>query len=113
LPSEISVQVPPNLSPVRELLDCGIDDLGGVSPVTDDHINPDYAWPAIEELQTIANEAGVPLIERLPVYERYLPNDQSPNKWVSKEIMDVISGDSEVESRYQKVRSQDPIIDGA
>src|SRR5699024_1858791 len=41
LPEEISVQVPPNLAPVREVLDCGVDDLGGVSPVTADHINPE------------------------------------------------------------------------
>ncbi|PSQ59048.1 MAG: 7,8-didemethyl-8-hydroxy-5-deazariboflavin synthase subunit CofG [Halobacteriales archaeon SW_9_67_25] len=73
LPAEVSVQVPPNLAPAREILDCGIDDLGGVSPVTDDHINPDYAWPALETLQEIADHAGVPLHERLPVYERYLP----------------------------------------
>jgi FO synthase subunit 1 len=69
------VQVPPNLAPAREVVDCGIDDLGGVSPVTDDHINPDYAWPALETLREIADYAGVPLRERLPVYERYLPAD--------------------------------------
>ena len=75
LPEEISVQVPPNLTPARELLDCGIDDLGGVSPVTDDYINPDYDWPALRELGDIADEAGVPLYERLPTYDRYLPAD--------------------------------------
>ena len=73
LPEAVSVQVPPNLSPTRELLDCGVDDLGGVSPVTDDYINPDYAWPALEELRSIAAEADRPLFERLPVYDRYLP----------------------------------------
>ncbi len=73
LPDDISVQVPPNLAPVRELLDCGIDDLGGVSPITDDYINPSYAWPAVEELREIAASADVPLSERLPVYDRYLP----------------------------------------
>jgi FO synthase subunit 1 len=75
LPPEVSVQVPPNLAPAREVIDCGIDDLGGVSPVTDDHINPDYAWPALETLRDIADYGGVPLRERLPVYERYLPAD--------------------------------------
>ena len=73
LPSEVSVQVPPNLSPTRELLDCGVDDLGGVSPVTDDYINPDYEWPDLRELRSIADTAGVPLHERLPVYDRYVP----------------------------------------
>jgi FO synthase subunit 1 len=73
LPSAVSVQVPPNLARAGELVDCGIDDLGGVSPVTDDYINPDYEWPALSELRAVADAAGVPLHERLPVYERYLP----------------------------------------
>jgi FO synthase subunit 1 len=74
LPEEVSVQVPPNLSPARELLDCGVDDLGGVSPVTEDYINPEYEWPALRELRDIAEGAGVPLYERLPTYDRYLPD---------------------------------------
>ena len=75
LPETVSVQVPHNLSPTRELLDCGVDDLGGVSPVTDDYVNPEYAWPALSELESIAEAAGVPLRERLPVYDRYLPEE--------------------------------------
>ena len=75
LPEEVSLQVPPNLAPAGEVVDCGIDDLGGVSPVTDDHINPDYAWPGLDVLRDIADDADVPLHERLPVYERYLPGD--------------------------------------
>ncbi len=85
LPEEVSVQVPPNLAPARDLLDCGIDDLGGVSPITDDHINPDYAWPALRELEGIAAEAGVPLEERLPVYDRYV--DET---WISERVRRVI-----------------------
>ncbi|MFW6436973.1 MAG: 7,8-didemethyl-8-hydroxy-5-deazariboflavin synthase subunit CofG [Halococcoides sp.] len=72
LPPEVSVQVPPNLLPVEELLDCGVDDLGGVSPVTDDHVNPDHPWPAVDRLESIAASAGVPLRERLPVHDRYV-----------------------------------------
>lgn len=68
------MQVPPNLSAAADLVACGVDDLGGVSPVTDDYVNPDYEWPALRELADIADEAGVPLRERLPVYERFLPN---------------------------------------
>ncbi|POG55622.1 7,8-didemethyl-8-hydroxy-5-deazariboflavin synthase subunit CofG [Haloferax marisrubri] len=74
LPEEVSVQVPPNLSAAADLVPCGVDDLGGVSPVTDDYVNPDYEWPALRELVDIADEAGVPLRERLPVYERFLPD---------------------------------------
>ncbi|MFC6837681.1 7,8-didemethyl-8-hydroxy-5-deazariboflavin synthase subunit CofG [Halomarina ordinaria] len=97
LPEEVSVQVPPNLAPVRDLLDCGIDDLGGVSPVTDDYINPDYAWPALRELEAIAEEAGVPLRERLPVHERFVPG------WLSPAILDALEGEDEAGARYRAV----------
>ncbi|QSG04904.1 7,8-didemethyl-8-hydroxy-5-deazariboflavin synthase subunit CofG [Halapricum desulfuricans] len=80
LPNEVSVQSPPNLAPVEDLLDCGVDDLGGVSPVTDDHINPEHAWPAVDRLEELAEEAGVPLSERLPVYDRYLEAGWCPDR---------------------------------
>jgi len=102
LPEEVSVQVPPNLAPARELLDCGVDDLGGVSPITDDHINPEYAWPALRELEDVAAEAGVPLRERLPVYERYL---EEP--WVSDRVLDAIGADDEAGARYRGVLGAD------
>ncbi|KZN25531.1 7,8-didemethyl-8-hydroxy-5-deazariboflavin synthase subunit CofG [Haladaptatus sp. R4] len=98
LPDEISVQVPPNLSPTRELLDCGVDDLGGVSPVTDDYINPDYEWPALRELEDIAESAGVPLHERLPVYERYVADD-----WISNRIRTEIDANTDAGRRYRDV----------
>jgi len=113
LPEAVSVQVPPNLSPTRELLDCGVDDLGGVSPVTDDHINPDYEWPALRELEDIADEAGVPLHERLPVYRRYLPDEvergadagdsATGTEWVSETILRAIRADDEAGARYRRV----------
>lgn len=106
LPEDVSVQSPPNLAPVRELIECGIDDLGGVSPVTDDHINPDHAWPAVRELEDIAASAGVPLVERLPVYERYLPETgRTGNEWISDRIMAAISADDEAAERFQAVRN--------
>jgi FO synthase subunit 1 len=98
LPDDVSVQSPPNLAPVRDLLDCGIDDLGGVSPVTDDHVNPDYAWPALRELEDVADETGVPLRERLPVYERYLDDG-----WVSDRIRREIDADTAAGARYRSV----------
>jgi FO synthase subunit 1 len=122
LPDSVSLQVPPNLAPVRELVDCGIDDLGGVSPVTDDHINPDYAWPAVAELDAIATEAGLPLRERLPVYERYLPADlrhdsfdgqpaappENDESWVSGRIQQAIRATDEAGRRYRAVLDRDP-----
>ena len=98
LPDDVSVQAPPNLAPVRDLLDCGVDDLGGVSPVTDDHINPDYAWPAVRELEAIAEEAGVPLRERLPVHERYVEEG-----WLSPRIEAAIRDDGEAGERSRAV----------
>ncbi|MCU4924543.1 7,8-didemethyl-8-hydroxy-5-deazariboflavin synthase subunit CofG [Halobacteria archaeon AArc-dxtr1] len=116
LPPEISVQVPPNLAPARELIDCGVDDLGGVSPVTDDHINPDYAWPALEELEEIADAADVPLRERLPTYERFFPADlrtdafdgplapgADDGAWLSPTIHEAIAADGEAGRRYRRV----------
>jgi FO synthase subunit 1 len=99
LPPEVSIQSPPNLAPVRELLDCGIDDLGGVSPVTDDHINPEHAWPALEELRDIAAEAGVPLSERLPVHDRYLD-------WCSDRIGAAIEAETPDGERLRAVRDR-------
>ncbi|ELZ15263.1 FO synthase subunit 1 [Haloterrigena salina JCM 13891] len=126
LPEEISVQVPPNLAPAKELIDCGVDDLGGVSPVTDDHINPEYEWPALRELEEIADSAELPLGERLPVYERFLPEDlrtdgfdgvaadgtvgatgrRDPNadrEWISPTIRKALEGDGEAGRRYRTV----------
>ncbi|PSQ17654.1 7,8-didemethyl-8-hydroxy-5-deazariboflavin synthase subunit CofG [Halobacteriales archaeon QS_8_69_26] len=117
LPDSVSLQVPPNLAPAREVVDCGIDDLGGVSPVTDDHINPDYAWPALRELEDIADHAGVPLRERLPVYERYLPADRRGDdfdgdpappprdggEWVPERIREAIRADDDAGRRYRAV----------
>ena len=96
LPDEVSVQVPPNLAPVRDLLDCGIDDLGGVSPVTDDHVNPEDAWPSLRELEDVAASAGVPLQERLPVYDRYLDDE-----WVSDRILAAIDGGGPPRTDYR------------
>ncbi|AXG11406.1 7,8-didemethyl-8-hydroxy-5-deazariboflavin synthase subunit CofG [Haloplanus rubicundus] len=110
LPPEVSVQVPPNLSPTRELLDCGVDDLGGVSPVTDDYINPDYAWPALDELESLASEAGVPLRERLPTHERYLPAafrradvESTPGTWLRPKIREALDADDDAGRRYRAV----------
>ena len=75
LPDDVEVQVPPNLSPVEDLLDCGVGDLGGVSPVTDDHINPEHEWPELRRLEDLADDADREVVERLPVYERYVRED--------------------------------------
>ncbi|MFB6080151.1 MAG: 7,8-didemethyl-8-hydroxy-5-deazariboflavin synthase subunit CofG, partial [Haloferacaceae archaeon] len=120
LPEEVSVQVPPNLSPTRELLDCGVDDLGGVSPVTDDYVNPDYAWPALGELVDLAADAGVPLRERLPVHDRYLPAPLRPDgvttpvgdasAWLGGPVREALAADDVHGARFRAVaRGEAPL----
>jgi FO synthase subunit 1 len=70
LPRDIAIQIPPNLIDATSLIACGVDDLGGVSPLTIDYVNPEHPWPAFEELQTIAGEAE--LKERLCIYPQYI-----------------------------------------
>jgi 7,8-didemethyl-8-hydroxy-5-deazariboflavin synthase CofG subunit len=71
---EIEVQAPPNLASglVEALLGAGLSDWGGVSPVTVDFINPEAPWPTLAELRRRTEAAGQRLVERLPIYPRYL-----------------------------------------
>ena len=70
LPDDVHVQAPPNLSPgvYEKLIDAGIDDWGGVSPVTPDHVNPEAPWPQLDALARRTAEMGKILVARLPVY---------------------------------------------
>jgi len=70
----LSVQAPPNLQEpgYGRLIEAGIDDWGGVSPVTPDHVNPERPWPALEALATESAKHGKVLTERLAVYPRYV-----------------------------------------
>ena len=73
LPEDVHVQCPPNLSydEFPRLLDAGIDDWGGISPVTVDHVNPEAPWPEIERLSLATQAAGLELAPRLAVYPEY------------------------------------------
>ena len=77
LDDEVSVQAPPNLNGERllELLDAGIDDWGGISPVTQDHVNPEAPWPEIALLEEVCAAYGRPLVERLTIYPRFVATD--------------------------------------
>src|SRR5829696_667043 len=74
LPEDVAVQAPPNLAydDFPRLLDAGIDDWGGVSPVTIDHVNPEAPWPERERLAPATRSRGLSLVPRLPVYPAYL-----------------------------------------
>ncbi len=71
---DMNVQCPPNLSydDFPRLLEAGINDWGGVSPVTIDHVNPEAPWPEVERLAAATRVAGLELVPRLPVYPEYL-----------------------------------------
>ncbi len=80
LPREVHVQAPPNLSDdLGPLLDAGIDDWGGVSPVTADHVNPERAWPALDVLREATEAAGHTLAPRLTVYPSFALD---PERWL-------------------------------
>ncbi len=68
------VQAPPNLAfdDFPELLDAGIDDWGGVSPVTIDHVNPEAPWPDLDRLRTCTEAKGFALVARLPLYPEHV-----------------------------------------
>jgi FO synthase len=84
LPAEVHVQAPPNLSPgtYHNLIGAGIDDWGGVSPVTIDHVNPEAPWPELDALARHTAEKDKILIARLPVYPAWL-NDT----WIDTKVM--------------------------
>jgi len=70
LPEDVAVQVAPNLADAGVLVGCGANDLGGVSPVTIDYVNPEHPWPAIDRLVEVAGSAV--LRERLCIYPQYI-----------------------------------------
>lgn len=74
LGADMNVQAPPNLSPEghRLLLRAGLNDWGGISPVTRDYINPEAPWPHVEALARTCSDEGFTLAERLAVYEEYV-----------------------------------------
>ncbi|MFO1349581.1 MAG: 5-amino-6-(D-ribitylamino)uracil--L-tyrosine 4-hydroxyphenyl transferase CofH [Gammaproteobacteria bacterium] len=72
----MNIQAPPNLTPAEypQLIAAGINDWGGVSPLTPDYVNPEAPWPQIEALRRRTAEAGKTLVERLAVYPAYALN---------------------------------------
>jgi len=71
---DMNVQVPPNLNPdiFGRYIDAGINDWGGISPVTIDHVNPEFPWPSIESVQKTTEGKGFRLRARLPIYPEFL-----------------------------------------
>jgi 7,8-didemethyl-8-hydroxy-5-deazariboflavin synthase CofH subunit/7,8-didemethyl-8-hydroxy-5-deazariboflavin synthase CofG subunit len=84
LPAEIHLQAPPNLSDdLAPLMASGIDDWGGVSPVTADHVNPERAWPALGILRSATEAAGLILAPRLTLYPEFA---LEPDRWLAQPL---------------------------
>ena len=100
LGSEMSIQAPPNLSDGgAELIAAGINDWGGVSPVTPDHVNPEAPWPHLDQLAQDTAGCGKILVERLGVYPSYAhQSDVWLAKRLRKPVLDLIDGDGLVRS---------------
>src|SRR5262245_64601151 len=90
LDPEVSVQAPPNLSPAdhRLLLAAGINDWGGISPLTRDYVNPEAPWPHVAALAATCQAEGFLLTERLPVYPAFATDPQ----WVAPELRMRVGG---------------------
>ncbi|MBV9377513.1 MAG: bifunctional FO biosynthesis protein CofGH, partial [Alphaproteobacteria bacterium] len=86
---EMNIQAPPNLNPgaLAEMIAAGINDWGGVSPVTPDHVNPERPWPALDRLATETAAAGKLLVERLAIYPAYAGE---PTRWLDPALRPVV-----------------------
>ena len=81
----MSIQAPPNLMPdaIEAMVAAGINDWGGVSPVTPDHVNPEAPWPTLDRLAALTAAAGKTLVERLAIYPEYALD---PRRWLDPKL---------------------------
>jgi len=84
--AEMNIQAPPNLVPesLEPIIEAGINDLGGISPLTPDYVNPEAPWPHLEQLSTQLAAAGRHLQQRLTVYPAYVRDAQT---WVDSAVL--------------------------
>jgi len=120
LPPEIHLQAPPNLSDdFGVLLDAGIDDWGGVSPVTLDHVNPERPWPALDRLRDVTEAKGFALAPRLTIYPEFVRESE---RWMHPSLRFPVLDRSDAECLGrddpgavwpEKVTAADVVLDGA
>lgn len=85
------IQAPPNLVSREEclaLIAAGVDDWGGVSPLTPDHVNPERPWPALDELAAVTAEAGYELVQRLTAHPKYV---QAGAAWIDPRVREHVA----------------------
>lgn len=94
--AHMNIQAPPNLMPdaLPQLIHAGINDWGGISPVTPDHVNPEAPWPHLDELRQATEKAGKHLVARLPIYPEYV---HALARWVEPELHKRILNKSDAE----------------
>lgn len=94
--AEMNIQAPPNLSPgvLPRLVAAGINDWGGVSPLTPDHVNPEAPWPHLEELARETAAAGKFLDQRLTIYPAYA---SAPQRWLDPALVPAVLRHSDSE----------------
>jgi len=111
LPDDVSIQAPPNLNPARlsALIDCGIDDWGGISPVTLDHVNPEAPWPELDRLAKGCARTGLPLVERLTIYPRFIATDD--RSWLDPAIRPAVLALSDSEGLARDSRWSPGVAD--
>ena len=88
---KMNIQCPPNLNSdyLDQILDCGINDWGGVSPITIDHVNPESPWPQIQQLEALTNDKGLELNERLAIYPEYIKDESWYDKNLQSGILEL------------------------
>ena len=103
LPGEISLQVPPNLNSdnIKQLSQSGINDFGGISPVTMDYVNPEAPWPEIEKLNKIASFSNQSLVPRATLYPRYFTDLESfSTPRISTKLLQITDSQSLIRSDF-------------
>lgn len=85
---DVSIQIPPNLNMdmMTFFILCGADDMGGISPITMDYVNPENRWPKIQELENNINRINYTLKERLPVYDKFINKKYLKEKVYEKAV---------------------------
>ena len=105
LPSDVHVQAPPNLSDdFAPLLAAGIDDWGGVSPLTLDHINPERPWPGLGALRAATEAAGFIFRERLAVYPEYATRPEFVHETLRARVAALVDDDGLVKDTHEHWR---------
>lgn len=88
----MAIQTPPNLNPghLNALIQAGLSDWGGVSPLTPDHVNPEAPWPHLDQLAADTRNAGKILVERLTIYPPYIQASYASNPWLAPEMASAV-----------------------